>query len=303
MSEPQTIAALHGAHSLPGRASWIDGGGGLAALEIKTAACTARVYAHGAHIALWQPAAASAPVLFMSPRSAFQAGKAIRGGVPVCYPWFGPKHDDPKAPAHGFARSRAWRVESVAAEGADVLVTLFLRADDDTRRTWPHEFEVRHIVRLGTALTMTLETRNLGAAPFALEEALHTYLAVSDVAACRLEGLAGASYIDKVEAMKVARAPDGPLVLSGETDRIFTDTTAAVVLDDPGLRRRIRVEKTGSTSTVVWNPWAAKAAAMSDLGADAWRGFVCVEACNVRPAPVTVAPGGTHTMSSRIVLE
>lgn len=256
----------------------------------------------GAHLVTWQPRHTPQPVLYLSPRSQFATGKPIRGGVPLCFPWFGPKADDPGAPMHGFARTHSWKLEraELAPDGA-ALVTFALHSDATTLLAWPHPFAARLQVRAGAELEMALSVLNTGAAPFTFSAALHTYLAVSDVRQIAIHGLEHTDYLDRVGGRTVQRHEGaGPVTFSGEVNRIYLNTTTTCVVDDPGWDRRIHVAKTGSRSTVVWNPWTEMARTMADLGEDAWPGFVCVETCNVADDTVTLAPGGTHTLAATL---
>jgi glucose-6-phosphate 1-epimerase len=239
--------------------------------------------------------------LFLSERSQFASGKAIRGGVPVIFPWFGARAGHPEAPDHGFARTREWAVESVEhANNGSVAVTLAFEDDDATRGTWPHAYRVRHRVVFGKRLEMTLEVENRSDQPFQFEEALHTYLLVGDVAQASIDGLGGSVYIDKIDEMQRKSLGAGPLRLDGTTDRVFLDTRSTCIVADPVLTRRIVVEKTGSATTVVWNPWHEKASTMADLGDDQWRLMLCVEAANAADNAVHLASGERHAM--RVVI-
>jgi glucose-6-phosphate 1-epimerase len=273
------------------------GPGRLVRAVVTTASAVGHVYLHGAHVTHYVPAGEQ-PLLFTSPRSQFVAGKAIRGGVPVIFPWFGPRADDPTAPEHGFARVAEWAVDSVRTDDGSVAVTLRLDPSEATRATWPHEFRLRHEVVFGPRLTMTLEVENRGRDAFSFEEALHTYLLVGDVRRATIAGLEGTSYIDKTDGMKRKRVGDEPLQLVGPTDRVFPGTRTPCVVDDPVLGRRLVVEKEGSATTVVWNPWSEKAAAMADLGADAWPSMLCVETANTGDDAVSLAPGERHRMTA-----
>jgi glucose-6-phosphate 1-epimerase len=292
-----TLAELQ-RHALPGIAPILSGRGNLPTVQVSTPAATGTVYLHGAHVAAWKPAGFD-EVLWLSAKSHWEAAKPIRGGVPVCFPWFGPRKD---APAHGMARLRAWELESIRQEASGVTVSLTLRQDADSRVFWPHDFLLRHRVTFGTHLTMALELTNAGAAPCTADEALHTYFAVGDVRQIRITGLAGARYIDKVDNAR-PNTQEGDITITAETDRVYLDTRSTVTIDDPVKRRRITIAKENSRATVIWNPWIAKAKAMPDFGDDEWPGMLCVETCNVVDHPVTVAPGQTHIMTARIALE
>ncbi|MCC7072176.1 MAG: D-hexose-6-phosphate mutarotase [Deltaproteobacteria bacterium] len=300
----QTLAELARDHEAPG-ARWEEGEGGLPVLQVRTARCQARVFAHGAHVASWAPAG-QRPVLFLSPRSAFAPAKAIRGGVPLCMPWFGARADDPRpggqpSPAHGFARTRAWRVERVRVDASGrVELALTLPMDDTTRALWSWPLSAELHVSLGDTLELALQLHNTGIDAFDLEAALHSYLEVGDVTQVSMRGLEDTPYLDKVDAGREQRSAGGPLRLADETDRIFLDTTGAVTVLDPVLGRRIVVEKEGSPCTVVWNPWRAKSTAMADLGEEAWKRFVCVESAVTRPRALRLPPGGRHLLSTRL---
>jgi glucose-6-phosphate 1-epimerase len=285
---------------LPGLAHFHPGPGGLTVLEVTTPLATARIFTQGAHVAAWTPAGAQ-PVLFTSRQSHFAPGRAIRGGVPVCFPWFANHAHAPQAPAHGFVRNREWTVESLTPEADGAITVIFSIGERDASHAlWPHHFRARHRVRVGRALEMTFEVENLDTSSFTYEAALHTYLAVGDARQAAVTGLEGIEFIDKTAAGALAKQPDEPLRFTGETDRVFLDTAATVTLHDPVLDRRITVDKSGSLTTVVWNPWIAKAAAMADFGDDEWPGMVCIETANAGRNAVTLAPGGAHLMSATI---
>ena len=285
---------------IPHRATFEDAPGGLVRLRVSTPLCAAEVYLHGAHVARFQPAGAD-PVLFMSAASHFAPGRAIRGGVPVIFPWFGPRAGRPDSPAHGFARTLPWEVEALAADDqGKVSLILRLASGEATRAHWPHDFILRHKITLGATLDLQLEVENVSAEPFQFEEALHTYLAVADVREIAITGLEDTAYLDKVDGAQRKQQGGAPIRLTGETDRVYVNTRATCVLDDPKLARQITIEKSGSDTTVVWNPWIAKAKAMADFGDDEWPAMMCVETANVGESAITLAPGAVHTMRATI---
>jgi D-hexose-6-phosphate mutarotase len=277
------------------------GPGNMPRLVVKTRLGGGTVYFQGAHVTAWHPAAASEAVLWMSDDSYFELGKPLRGGVPICFPWFGAHASDPKAPGHGFGRLRDWNLIE-AAEAADGTVTLALELASDTPLTplWPHAFRAVHRITMGETLTMALEVTNPGAEAFTFEEALHTYFAVRDVRQVAISGLEKTEYLDKVAGFEKKTQGSEAIRFTGETDRVYLNTTATCVIDDPGARRRIAIRKTGSDATVVWNPWIAKARAMPDFGDDEWTEMVCVETCNVNVHARTLPPGASHTMTAII---
>lgn len=261
------------------------------------------VYLNGAHLSSWRPKGVD-EVLFMSKSSHFQPGKAIRGGVPIIFPWFGNRAGHPESPAHGFARTMSWNVIGCdqKAEGPCAM-TLELQSNDATKAIWPFDFALRFTICASKTLSMALAVQNTGTQPFTFEEALHTYLSIGDIAKTSITGLAGANYIDKVENFSRKQQSPDPIVISGETDRVYLATKSACVVNDPVLKRKLVIAKENSDATVVWNPWITKAKAMSDFGADEWQRMVCVETCNVADHAITLAPGNIHTMTAIISVE
>ena len=230
----------------------------------------------------------------MSKRSHFADGKPIRGGVPVIFPWFGPRAGHPDSPAHGFARTRTWGPESVIEQPDGVIVlTLRLESDDASRAVWPGDWVLRLRVTVATTLTMELEIENTGETPLRCEEALHTYFSVSDVQKIEVSGLNGVEYVDRLDSSR-KRQESEPICFASETDRTYVNTASDCAILDPGLSRRIVIEKSGSSATVVWNPWIAKAKAMPDFGDDEWPFMVCVETGNMAENALEIAPGARH---------
>jgi glucose-6-phosphate 1-epimerase len=239
--------------------------------------------------------------LFVSPRAVFAAGKGIRGGVPVCFPWFAAHPTDATKPAHGFARTTVWTLHDITSDAlGNTRLVLRLGADAATRALWPHDFAATLTLSLGPRLEMTFGVENTGNRELDYEAALHTYLTVGDVERVTLHGLERSRYIDKVDGLREKMSGDAPIRPAGEIDRVFLDTTAACEVADPVLGRTLRVEKSGSRTTVVWNPGPVKGPAVPDLGGDAWRRFICVETANVGEHAVRLPPGGRHEMTARL---
>ena len=276
------------------------GAGGLERARVDGARAEAHIYLQGATVTHFQPRGA-APVLFLSNRATWAAGRAIRGGVPVIFPWFGAHASNPKAAPHGFARTRPWRL--VGSQVADDAVVVELALDDDEASrgsVWPHTFQLRYRVSVGETLGLAFEVTNTSPRAVQFEAALHTYLAVGDVRAVAITGLENTTYIDKVDGMTRKRQGTEPLRLTGETDRVFVGTRSRCVVEDRVLARRLTVDKTGSATTVVWNPWSTKAGGIADLEPDDWRRMVCVETANTADDAVTLAPGQRHVMTATI---
>ncbi|MDD4888967.1 MAG: D-hexose-6-phosphate mutarotase [Phycisphaerae bacterium] len=290
--------------AIPGVVAFEAAPGGLTRAVLTARGGRAAVMLHGAHVTEFQPAGRR-PVLWVSRKSWFEPGKPIRGGVPVCWPWFSGDGPAPDCPGHGVARLLAWQVQSTAAL-PDGRAALSLRLDssaltDAMRRWWPHAFELEFTVTVGGELTMELTTRNIGSQPFTITEALHSYFAVSDIRNVRVHGLENRDYLDTVGPPTVRRQDGSPITFAAETDRDYLDHAGECVLEDSGWGRRITIAKDGSRSTVVWNPWIAKAARMPDFGDDEWTGMVCIESANIRAENAVVVPAGAeHVLAARI---
>ncbi len=276
---------------LPGILKLESSSGNLTRLTITGPHANATIYRHGAQVALFQPHG-ERPVLFMSQQSQYAADKPIRGGIPVIFPWFGAHPTDPTAPAHGTARLTDWDLISTVQRADGVVELLF---------ALPPFLQYR--VAIGRQLELTLEVHNTGKTPLQFEEALHTYFAVSDIRQCSVTGLENARYDSTVEGVTGQSQGANPIRFTAETDRLYLNTSATCVIHDPGWQRRIVVEKTGSDSTVVWNPWIAKAKAMPDIGDDEWPAMLCIETVNARCNSVTLAPGQTHALRATVRVE
>ncbi len=279
---------------------------GLQRAEITTPAASATLYLQGAHLTHWQPTGEQ-PVLFLSARSDFTPGKAIRGGIPVIAPWFGADTQNRGAgkpgPSHGFARTQAWTMAFAALVGEELHLTLTLGPTELGRSLGYPDLRLAYQVDIGATLALQLTLANIGATPIPFEEALHTYLAVADVRQARLTGLTGAQYLDKINGMQQKLETAEALVLTGPTDRVYLDTEATCAVEDPLLGRRLLVAKAYSRSTVVWNPWTELTAKLPDMDPEGWQGMLCVETANAGPNALTLGPGESHTMRATLSVE
>ena len=292
------VAQLNSQFGISNQLSFRTDASGLIIADINNG--QASLCLQGAHLMHWQPASQSVPVVWLSRDTKPAVGKSIRGGAPVCWPWFGAHASEAGFPGHGFARTVPWQVIESGTEpnGATRLV-LRLIESDKTRAQWNQSCTVDLTVVVGETLRMELTTANTGTTDFVIGEALHTYLHISDIAAVNVTGLEGCDYWDKVGGSNL-RQQTGAIQFSGETDRVYINTAAECVIEDPKLNRRIHVAKSGSLSTVVWTPWVEKANKMGDMGqSDGWREMVCVESANAIENVVTVAAGTQH----RLVVE
>jgi D-hexose-6-phosphate mutarotase len=299
---------LNDKYAIPFKLRFKPYGDGLIMADITNAHASASICLQGGQLLSWQPVSTAEPVLWMSKDAQFAAGKSIRGGIPVCWPWFGAHGSESSFPAHGFARTQPWQVKgtrSLDDGSTELSLTMPLAIDISAavQNMWPHQAQLDMLINVGSSLKIALITRNLGDADFVFTEALHTYFQVSDVAKIQVNGLNGCSFHDKAAGWTQGQQV-GVIRFEGEYDRVYVNTAAACVIEDAAFGRRIHIAKIGSQSTVVWNPWAARAAQMGDLGFDlvtddasGWKRFVCVESGNALENAVTVAAGKSHTLA------
>ncbi|HWB53010.1 MAG TPA: D-hexose-6-phosphate mutarotase [Tepidisphaeraceae bacterium] len=298
---PDIIAELREKFEIENIVGFDHGAGNMPRIVVTAAPSEAYIYLHGAHVSHYRHRG-QAPLLFLSEKSYFQSDRPIRGGVPICWPWFGPNKSNPNAPMHGLARISTWQLESTRqTETGDVEIVLSLTPNALSRSLWPNEFALKYTVTIGDALDLALTVTNTGDKSFSFEEALHTYFAVSDIRQIQLLGLGGSSYTTKVGSAGTFNQPPDPLRFVSETDSVYTNNTANCTIVDPTNERQISVQKEGSNSTVVWNPWIAKAKAMPDFGDDEWPHMLCVETANVWNNAITLAGSQSHTLRQRIV--
>jgi glucose-6-phosphate 1-epimerase len=291
------IATRYRDFEIPGSAQIVEGNGGLPKVRITTPDVIGEIYLHGAHLTSWKPYGAD-EVLFLSSQSRWEDCRAIRGGIPICFPWFGGKADDPKAPAHGFVRTTTWHLESISEIGNVVTVSMFTESDETTKRWWPAEFRLDYRATFGRVLSLELVVSNTGTTSLRFEEALHAYHRVGNINEARLRGLDGVQYLDKTDSNR-RKMQQGEIAITSETDRVYLDTGGAIGLNDPVLHRATRVMKENSQTTVIWNPWIDKARELADLQENEWTQMVCIETSNVSDFAVNLAPGQQHAMRVR----
>jgi D-hexose-6-phosphate mutarotase len=297
-----TLADLNQRFGIKNNLKFSEIAGGLIAAEINNTHASASIALQGAHLMTYQPHNQE-PVIWLSKYAKFAAGKSIRGGVPICWPWFGPHATDAKLPGHGPARTVMWEVlEATALTDGATFISFGLLETDAIQAQWPNPSSVKIEMTVGKSLRIELLTHNIGKQAFILGEALHTYFHISDVAQMTIRGLENCDYLDKVGEPARRKQKDG-IVIESEVDRVYVDTATDCVIEDRGLRRAIRIAKQGSQSTVVWNPWTEKADKMGDFGQEGYRGMVCVESANAFDNVVTVKPGESHRLSVVYSLE
>ena len=295
------LAQLNEHFGLPGVLAFHATANGLIHADITTPHATATVYLQGAHVAAWQPKGQSS-VIFVSRKSDFAPGKAIRGGVPIAFPWFATRHDGKTGPSHGFARIQDWTLAFAALAGENLHMTLTLGPSEVSRSLGYDNFRLAYQLTIGRTLTMQLTVANDATVPLVFEEALHTYYAVADIHEVSLNGLEGVTYLDKNDNLQ-SKVQHGAITITEPTDRVYLNTTSPCVLHDTGSKRKITIAKAGSNTTVVWNPWESGAAKLPDLDPTEWHEFLAVETVNAAANVITLAPGAQHVMEAHVSVE
>jgi glucose-6-phosphate 1-epimerase len=296
------LSQLNGHFAIPGVLGF-DQHNGLIRANVTAPAASATVYLQGAHITHWQPTGQQ-PVLFLSRKSDFAAGKPIRGGVPIAFPWFAAdsnptRYQGKPGPSHGFARIQDWTLAFAAQAGDELHLTFTLGPTELSRQMGFDSFKLAFQLTIGRSLTMALTVANDSDKPLHFEEALHTYYAVVDVHEATVTGLESTPYIDKTDNFKVKPAANAPFTATAFTDRVYENTRATCVIHDVPGKRSIGIEKTNSNTTVVFNPWKE----LPDMGPDEWHEMLAVETVNAGANAVTLAQGETHTMQAHVTVQ
>ncbi|MFQ5470808.1 MAG: D-hexose-6-phosphate mutarotase [Gammaproteobacteria bacterium] len=290
------LETLNKQFELPGKLQLTVSDSGIPVVEINTPVSSAAISIQGAQLVSWTPVDEE-PVIWLSPSAILGPNKAIRGGIPICWPWFGPHESDGRLPSHGYARTALWDVvEIVELEDEQVRVSFRLDKRSVPTEIMTFDCEVELSISVGSILTLDLRTTNSNSNPITISEALHSYFNVGDVRNVEVSGLDGCSYLDKVDAGRI-KEQLGAVLFSQETDRVYIDTVSECIISDPVLQRKIHINKQGSLSTVVWNPWSEKAAQMADMGENDYLHMLCVETANVANNSLTLNPGESHEMS------
>jgi glucose-6-phosphate 1-epimerase len=298
-----TPEQLNATHGIAGNLRFITGNGGFTLIEIDNGMARALISLYAGQVLSFLRAGEPEDLLFLSKRAYFQPGKAIKGGIPVCWPWFGPDPEGRGRPTHGFVRNRDWQVLGSAREDdGTTSVRLGITPDEEIHALWPHPFALSLEINVGRSLTLSLATFNPDTVPLTITQGLHSYFRVGDVSRVRVRGLGGKSYIDKLDDGAV-KTQEGTVTIGGEVDRIYTGVDHELVIDDPVFGRRIRIAAEGSDSAVIWNPGAATAAAMADLGDEEYKGMLCVETTNAGPDAVQIIPGENYRLKARYSIE
>jgi glucose-6-phosphate 1-epimerase len=276
---------------------------GFTYIEINNAKAHATISTYSGQVLSYRPKSQKHDLLFVSDKAYYEDGKAIKGGIPVCWPWFGADPDDMGRPAHGFVRNRQWEVTgSESLANGSTRVVMGMVDSDETRDIWPHPFKLSIEITVGDTLKLALITHNTGDHSITISQALHTYFYVGDIGKVQVLGLDGVHYLDKVDEF-AEKTQSGPVTINGEVDRIYKGVTGELVIDDESLGRKIRIVSRGCSTAVVWNPWKEIAASMGDLNDDDYRNMICVETANAGPETVEIAAGSEYRLEAEYTIE
>lgn len=276
---------------------------GFTYIEINNAKAHATISTYSGQVLSYRPKSQKDDLLFVSDKAYYEDGKAIKGGIPVCWPWFGADPDDLGRTAHGFVRNRQWEVtgsESLADGSTKVVMAMV--DNDETRAIWPRPFKLSIEITVGDSLKLALVTHNTGDDSVTISQALHTYFYVGDISKVQVLGLDGIEYLDKVDEFS-EKIQSGSVTINGEVDRIYKGVTGELVIDDESLARKIRITSRGCSTAVVWNPWNEIAASMGDLNDDDYKKMICVETANAGPETVEIAAGSEYRLEAEYTIE
>jgi glucose-6-phosphate 1-epimerase len=293
------IAILNKTFGITGQLEFTTGKGGFVFANINNKYASACVSLYAAQVLTYRPLAMADDLLFLSERAYFVEGKAIKGGVPICWPWFGPDPKGLSRPAHGFARNSLWTLlEACATPSGGTRLRFGLRLNEKTRGLWQGDIEAQLEIEIGETLSLRLETRNNGPDTIELTQALHTYFKVGDIAKTTVSGLANKNYLDKVDGGREKRQA-GEVRIAGEVDRIYQDVSNDLRINDAALKRAIHIQSSGSHSAVVWNPWKDICAGMADLDDNDYQHMLCVETANAGDDVVIIKAGDSYSMTAK----
>ena len=297
------IEQLNQEFGIASQLSIVEGKGGFPVIVIDNEHAKARISVYAAQVLSFQPVGAAADLMFVSENAYYQPGKATKGGIPICWPWFGPDPEGQGRASHGFVRNRMWTpLSTETTETGETKVRLGVSADEETQKIWPYSFELVIEILVGQTLTVALITSNTGESTFQVTQAFHSYFTVGDINQVKVLGLEETTYLDKVDDGK-EKKQSGAITFSSETDRIYTDVKPELIVEDSALNRRIRISTTGNKTAIVWNPGQEISDKMADLAAQDYLKFVCVETANAADDVVEIAPNSAYKLQAVYVIE
>lgn len=285
-----SIEQLNTEFGIADSVQFVTGDGGFPFISVQNQSAKALISVYAGQVLSFQPTNEPEDLLFKSAKAFYQAGKAIKGGVPICWPWFGPDPEGQNRPSHGFVRNRAWTVVSTSTiSDSETQVVLGLVDTEETQAIWPQSFELKLEITVGTTLKLDLVTRNTGNQPFMLTQALHTYFRVGGIDQVQVLGLEDTHYLDKTDG-GTEKIQDGAVAIATEVDSVYKNVAGELVIVDAALGRRIRITSSGSQTAIVWNPWVENSIKSADLDDLDYQQFVCVETANAANDVIAVQP-------------
>jgi glucose-6-phosphate 1-epimerase len=293
-----SIQSLNETYGIEGQLQFVAGPNGMPHIEINTPKAQALISVYAGQVLAYKPVGQSEDLLFLSEKAYYQAGKAIKGGIPICWPWFGADPLGQGRPAHGFARNNDWNViETGLLDDGTVTLGLRLNQTEATQALWSEQAELSIEIQVGDCLRIALLTHNKGQTAISITQALHTYFRIGEIARTRVSGLDGCRYIDKANDGRIVEQ-QADVTIEAEVDRIYETVPSSLVIHDDALGRKIKIHSEGNDTAVVWNPWIAIAQEMADLNDDDYQRFICVETTNAADDVVEVAAGEVYRLSA-----
>ena len=290
------IEQLNDNYGITGQLRIISGRGRLPMIQVKSSKSTALISLHAGQVLSFKPNYDSVDIMFLSEKAYYQKEKAIKGGIPICWPWFGPDPGCQGRPGHGFARNRLWNLATTeVTKNGDIKVILGLVDTHETQAIWPYSFSLMQEILIGESLNLSLITRNTGNKNFSITQGFHTYFKIGNIAQLKVMGLEGCNYIDKVDS-SMQKQQVGPVTIDSQVDRIYLDVSKRLIIDDGALNRQIQITSQGCRTAVVWNPWEKISKKMPDLEDEDYQRFICVETTNAANDIVEVAPGSEYRL-------
>ncbi|NJN72133.1 MAG: D-hexose-6-phosphate mutarotase [Limnothrix sp. RL_2_0] len=297
------LQRLNQDYGIAGSLKFVERESGFPLIEITNSQGSGLISIYAGHVLSYRPAGATEDVIFLSSDVVFKEGKAIRGGVPICWPWFGPDPEGLGRTNHGFVRDRLWSVISTETTTSGATrVILGLKDTAETRQIWDYSFELAIAITVGSSLTLELITRNTGDKTFTITQALHTYFQIGDISQTKVLGLDNCDYIDKVDGGK-QKNQLGEVAIASEVDRVYLAVPNTLTIEDPALSRRINIHSKNSKTAIIWNPWIEKAANMGDLGDTDYKTMICVETANAADDAVKISPQSEYNLTAIYTLE
>jgi glucose-6-phosphate 1-epimerase len=292
------LEQLNADYGIADKVKFVEGQGNFPLIKISNEYAEATISVYAGQVLSFKPVGQTEDMMFVSSQAYYQTGKAIKGGTPICWPWFGPDPENQGRASHGFVRDRLWQVRDVVStQNGATQVTMGLVDLPETRAIWNYSFDLSIVITVGQTLTINLVTRNTGSESFSITQALHTYFKIGDLNQVRVLGLENKVYVDKVDRGQ-QKTQSGVVTFSGECDRIYLDVPPQLTIEDRALNRQIKVTATNSKTAIVWNPGVDISAKMADLGDRDYEHFVCVETANAANEIIEIAAGDYYNLTA-----